>query len=203
MIPRLGTGPQLVKVQRPQSNGPNFEENGIKYFDVDVPLSPEQIALQERIQTGRAGFSDMLILTRKINQKIIVDGRFKISITEINRDEINLSIIAPDDCPIFKLNRCQEIEVPGGCNPEKPKWDLNKIKERAPLFTVKITEIDGSRIRLGFEAPKEVNIKREEICEDPPNIQGTPFNILRTVRQSFAVWDSFPEAQLTEPPKQE
>jgi len=38
----------------------------------------------------------MLILTRKLNQAIIIDGEIKITVININRGQIRLGITAPE-----------------------------------------------------------------------------------------------------------
>lgn len=41
-------------------------------------------------------------------------------------------------------------------------------------IVVKITEVQGNRVRIGIEAPPEVAIRRREICfEDPTELKTT------------------------------
>ncbi|MCK9221480.1 MAG: carbon storage regulator CsrA [Limnochordia bacterium] len=44
----------------------------------------------------------MLILTRRIDETIIIDDRIKITVVEISRSQVKIGIEAPKDVSIFR-----------------------------------------------------------------------------------------------------
>jgi len=44
----------------------------------------------------------MLVLTRKINQSILIADNITVTVTRINSSEVRLAIKAPDSMPIFR-----------------------------------------------------------------------------------------------------
>ena len=52
----------------------------------------------------------MLILTRKINQSIIIADNIEVMIIEIKGDQIKLGIKAPSKIPVFRGEIYQEIQ---------------------------------------------------------------------------------------------
>jgi carbon storage regulator len=44
----------------------------------------------------------MLVLSRKENESIVIDGRIKITVVKIGGDKIRLGIEAPQDVPILR-----------------------------------------------------------------------------------------------------
>lgn len=52
----------------------------------------------------------MLVLSRKLQEKIIVDGKITITVVAIKGDRVRLGIEAPPDVPIYREELLQAIE---------------------------------------------------------------------------------------------
>jgi carbon storage regulator len=44
----------------------------------------------------------MLVLSRKLNEKIVIDGNIVLTVVKIDRNQIRLGIEAPGDVPVFR-----------------------------------------------------------------------------------------------------
>jgi len=44
----------------------------------------------------------MLVLSRKLNEKIIIDGEIVVTIVKIDRNQVRLGIEAPGHIPVFR-----------------------------------------------------------------------------------------------------
>ena len=44
----------------------------------------------------------MLVLSRKLNEKIIINGNIVVSIVKIDRNQVRIGIEAPGDVPIYR-----------------------------------------------------------------------------------------------------
>src|SRR5208337_1307519 len=51
----------------------------------------------------------MLILSRKINESIVIDGRITVKIVRVDRDVVKLGIVAPADVPVHREEVYEEI----------------------------------------------------------------------------------------------
>jgi len=54
----------------------------------------------------------MLVLTRKIGQQVVVDGKIEVSVVEIKGNKVRLAFAAPDDVHIRRKELCFEIDAP-------------------------------------------------------------------------------------------
>ncbi|MGE3817917.1 MAG: carbon storage regulator CsrA [Isosphaeraceae bacterium] len=44
----------------------------------------------------------MLVLSRKLNEKILIDGGITITIVKVDRNQVRIGIDAPGDVPVFR-----------------------------------------------------------------------------------------------------
>jgi len=51
----------------------------------------------------------MLVLTRKLNEEIIIDGSIKITITAIDRNKVRIGITAPPEVRVDRAEVYQRI----------------------------------------------------------------------------------------------
>ncbi len=61
----------------------------------------------------------MLVLSRKLNEKIVIDGGIVVTIVKIDRNQVRIGIEAPPDVPVFREEisggaRCAAAEEPMG-----------------------------------------------------------------------------------------
>ena len=52
----------------------------------------------------------MLVLGRKLNEKVVIDGRIEVTIVRIDRKQIRLAFQAPDEVTIMR----GELVIPAG-----------------------------------------------------------------------------------------
>jgi len=51
---------------------------------------------------GNSNGSEMLVLTRKTNQSIMIGDDVEVTVLAVSRDKIRLGITAPRDIPVFR-----------------------------------------------------------------------------------------------------
>ncbi len=44
----------------------------------------------------------MLVLTRKLNEKIVIDGNISVTIVKIDRNQVRIGIEAPGHVPVYR-----------------------------------------------------------------------------------------------------
>ena len=44
----------------------------------------------------------MLVLSRKVNEKIVIDGNIILTVVKIDRNQIRIGIEAPGDVPVYR-----------------------------------------------------------------------------------------------------
>ena len=59
-------------------------------------------ALRTRDSGANSKGSEMLVLTRKTNQSIMIGDDIEVSVLAVSRDKIRLGINAPRDVPVFR-----------------------------------------------------------------------------------------------------
>jgi carbon storage regulator len=55
-------------------------------------------------------FRIMLILSRRINETIVIDGRILVRVVRVDGDVVKLGIQAPKDIPVHRLEVYEEIQ---------------------------------------------------------------------------------------------
>lgn len=73
-----------------------------------------------RANQGGKGLQDMLVLRRKIEEGILIDGRITVRILGIDGDSIKIGVEAPRDVPVFRsevrelLEQSKAVQVKSG-----------------------------------------------------------------------------------------
>jgi carbon storage regulator len=53
----------------------------------------------------------MLILTRKLNESVIIDGRIAVKVLRIDRDQVKLGIVAPTEVGVHRWEIFEAIQA--------------------------------------------------------------------------------------------
>ena len=70
----------------------------------------------------------MLVLSRKVNEEIIIDGRIRVQVLQVKGKTIRIGISAPQDVKILR-GELQPFEVQ-----ESPGNDIATVRETCPPY---------------------------------------------------------------------
>jgi len=76
----------------------------------------------------------LLVLTRKVKETLIIDGKIKITVVAVDGDKVKLAIDAPKDIPILRQEVFEAIERENreSLNPSISTDELTDIKDLLP-----------------------------------------------------------------------
>lgn len=111
----------------------------------------------------------MLVLSRKLHQKIVIDDRIEITVNRIRGNNVKLYVYAPGE-------RIGRGEYSGQANPQAEPAGFGRgglVLTRKPGQTIligdnisiKVLNVKGDNVRLGIDAPPEIPVHRSEIQE--------------------------------------
>lgn len=62
----------------------------------------------------------MLVLSRKKNESIVIDGNITVTVVEIRGDKVRLGIVAPKEIPVHRQEIFEAIHGKPGAEPAPP-----------------------------------------------------------------------------------
>ncbi len=74
----------------------------------------------------------MLILSRKLGESIVIDGRIHVKIMRVDGEVVKVGIEAPDSVPVHRLEVYEEIQRNNQQAAMKPGLPLPKLAAKAP-----------------------------------------------------------------------
>ena len=80
----------------------------------------------------------MLILSRKINESIVIDGRIVVKIIRVDGDQIKLGIQAPSDVPVHRQEVYEEIQ-------KNNREALTKIRPKLPRLASMASSFENNK----------------------------------------------------------
>lgn len=81
----------------------------------------------------------MLILTRKTNQKLIINDNIEITVLEVNGNAVKIGINAPSDVSIYREEIYKEIQE---TNKQAQKLDATDVAKIAGIDKTKTKSFD-------------------------------------------------------------
>lgn len=82
----------------------------------------------------------MLVLTRKINETIVIGGNIRVTMASIRNSQVRLAIDAP---PEVRILREELLPEPTETMPDGPRPPAASRSGRRPLFRPRITRSRG------------------------------------------------------------
>lgn len=74
----------------------------------------------------------MLILSRKINESIVIDGRITVKIVRIDRDSVKVGIVAPPEVPVHRQEVYDEIRASNEGAVAQPTSSIPHLQPQPP-----------------------------------------------------------------------
>jgi carbon storage regulator len=83
------------------------------------------------------GISDMLVLSRKQNQAIIIDSNIRITVVSIRGNQVRIGIEAPEEVGVFREELLETTAPPKDkSQPGKPRA-VSEFAQATPIKTVR------------------------------------------------------------------
>ena len=86
----------------------------------------------------------MLILSRKLGESIVIDGRITVKIVRVDGDVVKIGIEAPTSVPVHRQEVYEEIQRNNQQAAVKPGLPLPKLTAKAPVSDPKPGSKPGS-----------------------------------------------------------
>jgi carbon storage regulator len=100
----------------------------------------------------------MLVLSRKKNESIVINGDVTVTVIDIRGDKVRLGIVCPKDCPVHRQEVYDAIHDPLVDRPLLVNWPaLEDYPAREPTHFIEIS--------LG-QLLAEVGAKESQVDED-------------------------------------
>ena len=82
----------------------------------------------------------MLVLSRKIGESVVIDGRIKVKIVRLDGDVVKLGIEAPPDVPIHRQEVYDEIQQSNRQALQSGRPSLPKLPRKDPKTSKAISD---------------------------------------------------------------
>ena len=86
----------------------------------------------------------MLVITRKLDQSIIIDGRIEVVVTDIGKDGVRLGIVAPRD---VEVHRREVFEAIAEANRASSALQAIPLQDAAALIRARMPKVRITRGR--------------------------------------------------------
>ena len=71
----------------------------------------------------------MLVLSRKTNESIVIDGNITVSVLRVDHDNVRLGIEAPLEIPVFRKEIYEEIKTNNEMAAGSAKRKVKQVKQ--------------------------------------------------------------------------
>jgi len=86
----------------------------------------------------------MLVITRKVNQSVIIDGNIEVVVTEVTKDGVRLGIIAPREVTV---HRRELFEAIAEANRAASGQQQASVEDAAALLRARMPKVRITRDR--------------------------------------------------------
>jgi len=105
----------------------------------------------------------MLVLTRKIDQTVLIGEDIALMVRAVRPDGIGLGVTCPEGTLLRATGSARLVATPGHVDLAVDQALLIGPDIRITIEGLHFIEGQPTRVRLGIQAPREIPILREEI----------------------------------------